>query len=146
MKTKNTASTAISNANLDLFNRKMNPTSKVLLENFDINDLDDFSHFQYTTHHIKFMPKIEALQVLINTVEGDYSQLCEGLAEIALLQEKEDKILYEAFETSFNNNKVKASCKTCMFSDCSAKTCAEKDCDVFYKELDSFNKMNNRHI
>jgi hypothetical protein len=35
------------------------------------------------------MSKEEALQIIINTVEGDYSQLSESLAEIAELQDEE---------------------------------------------------------
>lgn len=59
-----------------------------LLENFDISNLDMFEAIQYE-HHIKYMNKVDSLQVLINTVEGDYSQLSENLAEIAELQDSE---------------------------------------------------------
>ncbi len=52
------------------------------LSDFDIDNLDDFETIQYN-HFIKSMSKEEALQVLINTVEGDFSQLSEELAEIA---------------------------------------------------------------
>ena len=53
-----------------------------LLSDFDLNNLDLFESMQYA-HHIQYMSKEESLQVLINTVEGDYTQLSEELAEIA---------------------------------------------------------------
>ncbi len=52
------------------------------LQNFDIENLDPFETMQYN----QFYPsigKVGALQVLINNVEGDYSQLSEELAELA---------------------------------------------------------------
>lgn len=52
------------------------------LEDFDIDELDDFETMQYN----QFLPssgKVGALQILINNVEGDYSQLSEELAELA---------------------------------------------------------------
>lgn len=52
------------------------------LNKFDIDNLDDFEIMQYS-HHIKSMAKADALKVLINTVEGDYSQLSPELAELA---------------------------------------------------------------
>jgi len=56
------------------------------LEAFDINQLDGLEEWHYN-HHIKSMSKVEALQVIINTVEGDYSQLSSELAELAELQQ-----------------------------------------------------------
>jgi len=56
-----------------------------MLEAFDIDQLDGLELWHYN-HHIKSMTKAEALQVIINTVEGDYSQLSSGLAELAELQ------------------------------------------------------------
>jgi hypothetical protein len=52
------------------------------LEDFDINTLDDFEKMQYDRLS-KMMSKSEALQVIINDVEGDYSQLSPKLSEIA---------------------------------------------------------------
>jgi hypothetical protein len=52
------------------------------LVNFDVDNLDDFEIMQYR-HISKSMSKAEALQILINSVEGDYSQLSEELSEIA---------------------------------------------------------------
>jgi len=67
-------------------------TSKQLLEDFKIFDLDEFEYFQYTNHLIKVLPnKVEALQILINNVERDYTQLSKKLARIAKLQDKENK-------------------------------------------------------
>jgi len=57
-----------------------------MLENFDIEQLDEIETWHYN-HHIKSMTKAESLQVIINTVEGDYSQLSSELAELAELQQ-----------------------------------------------------------
>jgi hypothetical protein len=56
------------------------------LVSFDLDNLDEFELTNYE-HFSKSMPKAEALQVLINNVEGDYSQLSEELSEIAEGQE-----------------------------------------------------------
>ena len=64
----------------------MNPQEK--LQNFDIDNLDMFELMQY--NNLKnSSSKVEALQILINNVEGDFSQLSEQLAEIAEQQEEE---------------------------------------------------------
>ncbi len=52
------------------------------LDAFDLSELDPYETQQYN-HFIKSMSKVEVLEILINTVEGDNSQLSEGLAEIA---------------------------------------------------------------
>ncbi len=52
------------------------------LAKFNIDDLDDFESMQYNQFS-KSMDKASALQILINNVEGDYSQLNEQLSEIA---------------------------------------------------------------
>jgi len=60
------------------------------LVNFDIDDLDSYEltlYDQYTNS----MDKADALQILINTVESDYSQLNEQLAEIAEEQYPSDE-------------------------------------------------------
>ncbi|MDD5013511.1 MAG: hypothetical protein PHW73_00230 [Atribacterota bacterium] len=59
-----------------------------LLKDFDLDDLDILER-QHYDHHIKYMPKEQALQVIINTVESDFSQLSPSLAEIAEIQEKQ---------------------------------------------------------
>lgn len=66
-----------------------NDNDKILkkLEDFNIFDLDDFEYQQYSNFS-KSMSKTEALQILINNVEGDYSQLSPKLARIAKEQEK----------------------------------------------------------
>jgi hypothetical protein len=52
------------------------------LEDFDLDNLDPFETMQYNNFS-KSMGKVGALQVLINSVEGDYSQLSEELSELA---------------------------------------------------------------
>lgn len=59
------------------------------LRNFDINDLDVFERRQYD-HFIKQSSKEQVLQILINNVEGDYTQLSPQLSKIA-----------EKYETKF---------------------------------------------
>jgi hypothetical protein len=55
------------------------------LKDFNINDLDAFERMQYDDMKKKnpSMSKEEILQILINNVEGDYSQLSPKLAKIA---------------------------------------------------------------
>jgi hypothetical protein len=62
------------------------------LEDFDINTLDDFEKMQYDRLS-KMMSKSEALQVIINDVEGDYSQLSPKLSEIAEKQKKNPRMI-----------------------------------------------------
>lgn len=57
-----------------------------LLKDFDIANLDSYETMIYNDL-IKHSTKEETLQILINTVEGDFSQLSDGLAEIAYIQE-----------------------------------------------------------
>jgi hypothetical protein len=52
------------------------------LENFDIDDLDSFETMLYE-QYLPSLGKVGALQVIINNVEGDYTQLSEGLAILA---------------------------------------------------------------
>jgi len=63
-------------------------TTHPKLEKFDLDLLDPFEEHQYY-HFIKSMTKPEALQILINSVEGDFTQLSPQLAEIAEEQNKE---------------------------------------------------------
>lgn len=58
-----------------------------LLKDFDINNLDVFERRQYDDF-IKHSTKEESLQILIDNVDGDYSQLSPKLAEIAELKDK----------------------------------------------------------
>ncbi len=55
---------------------------KNLLTLFDVDNLDNFERMQYDMF-IKNMSKEEALQILINTVEGDFTQLSDKLRTIA---------------------------------------------------------------
>ena len=52
------------------------------LKNFDLSNLDMMEQMNYEEFS-KSMPKEDALQIIINTVEGDYSQLSPKLAELA---------------------------------------------------------------
>lgn len=52
------------------------------LNHFDLDELDTFETRMYNDY-IKHSTKQEALQLLINNVEGDYSQLSPKLAELA---------------------------------------------------------------
>jgi predicted ABC-type ATPase len=56
------------------------------LKNFNLDDLDIMEDFHYK-HFSKNMPKEDALQVIINSVEGDYSQLSDKLRQIAEKQQ-----------------------------------------------------------
>jgi len=60
--------------------------TKKLLTDFDLSDLDMYETMVYS-HNIKHMTKEEALQVIINNVEGDFTQLSEELEIIAEQQE-----------------------------------------------------------
>ena len=57
------------------------------LTNFNIEKLDSYETMAYNDL-IKHSTKEEALQILINNVEGDFSQLSDDLAEIAYFQEQ----------------------------------------------------------
>lgn len=52
------------------------------LKNFDLNLLDTFE-FMLFTEYSKNFSKEYSLQLIINRVEGDYSQLSESLQKIA---------------------------------------------------------------
>jgi hypothetical protein len=64
----------------------MNIISK--LQNFDIDNLDMFELMQYNDFK-RSITKEESLQILINNVEGDFTQLSDELSEIAQEQENE---------------------------------------------------------
>jgi hypothetical protein len=61
------------------------------LVNFNLDKLDPFEEMQYNNFS-KSMEKAEALQILINNVEGDYSQLSTSLAKIAEKQYPSDEL------------------------------------------------------
>ena len=67
-------------------------TQKIITRNkltdFDLNDLDLFERMQFTDLTSKGLTKENALQILINSVEGDHSQLSDELGEIAREQEE----------------------------------------------------------
>lgn len=66
-----------------------NINSSQLLKDFNTDNLDSFEQLQYS-HLIQESSKEEVLQIFINSVEGDFSQLSNKLAEIAELQEYEN--------------------------------------------------------
>ena len=76
------------------------------LVNFDIDNLDDFETMQYQNFS-KSMSKAEALQVLINSIEGDYSQLSEELREIAEEQMPMDEYAKGGEASSVIKNLIK---------------------------------------
>lgn len=54
-----------------------------LLNDFDVSTLDAMETMWYEKFTKDGLPKAEALQVIINTVEGDYSQLSPDLFALA---------------------------------------------------------------
>lgn len=52
------------------------------LKDFNLDDLDEFENMQFNQYYPS-LGKVGALQVLINNVEGDYSQLSTELSELA---------------------------------------------------------------
>lgn len=68
---------------------KKNISSAQLLQDFNINYLDLFEQQQYD-HLIRQSTKCQVLQILINNVNGDFSQLSDRLSSIAYLQECEE--------------------------------------------------------
>lgn len=63
-----------------------------LLNSVEIEDLDASEETVYNDLS-KRMSKADALQIIINNVEGDHSQLSDVLAEIAEIQEENNEIL-----------------------------------------------------
>ncbi len=57
------------------------------LEKFNIKNLDTYETMEYNRMKRAKMSKSEALQIIINSVEGDYSQLSPELAKIAEAQD-----------------------------------------------------------
>ena len=71
-----------------------------LLSDFNIDNLDNFERMQYDDM-IKHQSKESVLQILINNVEGDYSQLSEELANIAEMQDKSSTKRRSKIQPSF---------------------------------------------
>lgn len=61
-------------------------TYNQLLEDFNVDDLDDYESMMFKRMTDKGMSKEKALEILINQVEGDYSQLSPKLARVAKKQ------------------------------------------------------------
>jgi hypothetical protein len=59
-----------------------------LLADFDLDNLDTFESMRYRDLESRSsLTKANLLQIIINTAEGDYSQLSPQLAEIAEYQD-----------------------------------------------------------
>lgn len=58
------------------------------LQNFDLDTLDMYEKMMFNDH-FRIMTKTEALQIIINDVDGDFTQLTYKLSEIAEQQEEE---------------------------------------------------------
>ena len=70
---------------------------KHALSDFDIDNLDAFetNEFNYIKSKNTQMSKSEILQILINNVDGDTTQLSECLAEIAEMQGNDVNTMFE---------------------------------------------------
>ena len=62
-------------------------TIKRTFQDFNPDDLDIFERMQYEDLLSKGMSKENVLQILINNVEGDYSQLSDELCDLAMMME-----------------------------------------------------------
>ena len=60
---------------------------KRTFQDFNPDDLDIFERMQYEDLLSKGMSKENVLQILINNVEGDYSQLSDELCDLAMMME-----------------------------------------------------------
>ena len=65
------------------------------LQKFNLADLDAYEQIQYAHAFKSFKNKAEALQILINNVEGDFSQLSEELGRLAEKQNRDYSDDYE---------------------------------------------------
>jgi len=63
-------------------------TYNQLLEDFNVDDLDDFESMRFEQMTKSGIPKAIAIELLINEVEGDYSQLSPSLVRVAKKQNK----------------------------------------------------------
>jgi hypothetical protein len=66
----------------------MDKTTFNILHEFDLESLDIFEKNMYVDLTAS-MGKEEALQIIINNAEGDYSQLSGSLSEIAQMQDEQ---------------------------------------------------------
>jgi hypothetical protein len=62
------------------------------LENFNPMNLDAYETMMYKNLTERGMDKVDALKIIINNVEGDYSQLSPSLAEIAEVEFVEERM------------------------------------------------------
>lgn len=78
-------------------------TSDELLANFNLANLDPFEEMTYNDLKKDDNSKVSVLKLIINGVDGDYSQLDETLAEIAVLQAIEEKTINELVTLPFKS-------------------------------------------
>jgi len=97
------------------------------LEMFDLGNLDYYELIEYTRFS-KNMSKKDALQVIINTVEGDYTQLSPELAEIA--------------EKQISNRKWNEIVKYIGKADIDTVTVKKNGKEVVYNGADVYNGAN----
>jgi hypothetical protein len=57
-------------------------TAQTRLQKFDIDDLDAYEYQKFNST-IGFLSKVESLQLIIDSCGGDFSNLSDGLADIA---------------------------------------------------------------
>jgi hypothetical protein len=57
-------------------------TAKTRLEKFDIEDLDAYEYQKFNST-IGFLSKLESLQLIIDSCNGNFCELSDGLADIA---------------------------------------------------------------
>lgn len=123
------------------------------LVNFDVDDLDEYETMVYNDFSKK-LGKARALQILINNVEGDYTQLSPELAEIAEEQvtseewDEESNKRYFAEGGGVNVGKYIVTAydgKSAEFSLNKKGLKAKNATDVAYFDLDEANKFIEKH-
>ncbi|MBP9793309.1 MAG: hypothetical protein KBC56_04855 [Flavobacterium sp.] len=65
----------------------MNPLTNIHPDDLDLYERQEYDNFTMTMSHE------EALQIIINNAECDYSQLSPALAEIAIEQDENETFL-----------------------------------------------------
>lgn len=99
------------------------------LEAFDVSKLDDFEQMQYSDL-IKHSTKAEALKILINNVEGDFSQLSPNLNDIA-------EMYYPVEDNYFMDDNYADGGKVFKMAKLSMKPYAFKEKIKFFNDLNN---------
>ena len=120
------------------------------------NDLDEFEYRQYKRLTESGMPKVDALKVIINDVEGDTSQLSKKLASVAkkikyanggITEDQLKKIssyIVSYYETKFNSDAAASNDENALSLRLSDK--ADKYRDEANNLIKSYNKKNNTNF